>query len=219
MADFLSQLSSLADKGTIEQRCAALLVMGALKVQAAPAARSAAAALEDSNPLVRDFAFRYFEEVGPKDSLSRFLKFLGDADKETQERTVRLLIKGGPTVVPALVKSAPAASRLWQLNAARVLCAQGGKAALKALLQMLEAGTDEFNKAVCDLLTPVIREMEVGEQELFYREVEEFAGRLDVKQQRPAVVSAMRILGQLGRPQARRWLFKFVSPEQPAVVR
>jgi HEAT repeat protein len=219
MADLLSQLSSLAGKGTIEQRCAALLVMGALKVQAAPAAKTAAAALEDPNPLVKDFAFRYFEEAAPKDSLSSFLKFLGDADKETQERAVRLLIKCGPAVVPALVKSAPAASRLWQLNAARVLCAQRGKAALKALLQILEGGSDEFNKAVCDLLTPIVRQMEVGEQELFYREVEEFAARLDVKQQRPAVVSVMRILGQLGRPQARRWLFKFIAPEQPPVVR
>lgn len=219
MADLLSQLVSLAGNGNVEQRCAALLVMGTLKIQSGPAATSAAAALEDPNPLVKDFAFRYFEEAPPKDSLSRFLKFLDQGDKETQERTVRLLIKAGPAVVPPLVTGAAAASRLWQLNAARVLCAHRGKAALKALLQMLGAGSDEFNKAICDLLTPAVREMEAGEQELFYREVEEFAAGLDVKQQRPAVVSAMRILGQLGRPQARRWLFKFIAPQQAAVVR
>jgi HEAT repeat protein len=219
MADLVSQLVSLADNGNVEQRCAALLVMGALKLHGAPAAKAAAAALEDANPLVKDFAFRYFEDSAPKDSLSRFLKFLDDGDKELQERTVRLLAKAGAVVVPPLVKSAPAASRVWQLNAARVLCAQRGKTALKALLQMLEGGSDEFNKAICDLLTPVVREMDLGEQELFYREVEDFAAQLDVKQQRPAVVSAMRILGQLGRPQARRWLFKYLAPEQPPVIR
>jgi len=108
---------------------------------------------------------------------------------------------------------------VWQLNAARVLCAVRGKTALKGLLQMLLAGTDEFNKAVCDLMTPAIREMDVKEQRHLGGEVEAFATSLDVKQQRPATVSAMRLLGQLGRPQARRWLFKFISPEHPAVLR
>ena len=219
MADLLALLLSLVENGNVEQRCAALLVLGALKIQSAPAGKSAAAALDDANPLVKDFAFRYFEETGPKDFLSRFVRFLDDGDKEVQERTVRLLTKAGAAVVQPLVKGAPAASRVWQLNAARVLCAQRGKTALKALLQMLEAGSDEFNKGLCDLLTPVVREMDAAEQEQFYRDVEIFAADLDVKQQRPAMVSAMRILGQLGRPQARRWLFKFIGPEQPAVLR
>ena len=219
MADLLPQLLSLIDNGTVEQRCAALLVIGALKVQSAPALKSAAAALDDANPLVKDFAFRYFEETGAKDSLSKFLKFLDDGDKELQDRAVRLLTKAGAAVVQPVVKSAPAASRVWQLNAARVLCAQRGKMALKALLQMLAAGNDEFNKALCDLLMPVVREMDAAEQEHFYGEVEAFAAQLDVKQQRPAAVSAMRILGQLGRAQSRRWLFKFVGAEQPAVLR
>jgi HEAT repeat protein len=219
MADLPSQLLSLVKNGTVEQRCAALLVMGALKLQSAAAAKSGAAALDDSNPLVRDFAFRYFEETAPKDSLSRFLKFLDDGDKEVQERTVRLLTKAGAAAVQPLVKGAPAASRVWQLNAARVLCAQRDKTALTALLHMLGGGSDDFNKALCDLLTPVVREMSAEEQEQFYREVEAFAGELDARQQRPAVVSAMRILGQLGRAQSRRWLFKFLAAEQPPVLR
>jgi HEAT repeat protein len=219
MADLLSQLLNLIDKGTVEQRCAALLVLGALKLQSAPAAKSAAAALDHANPVVKDFAFRYFEETEPKDSATWFLKFLDDGDRDIQERTVRLLTKTGAAAVQPLVKAAPAASRLWQLNAARVLCAARSKAALKGLLQLLEAGNDEFNKSVCDLLTPVVREMDAREQEQFYGDVADFAAELDIKQQRPAVVSAMRLLGQLGRAPARRWLFKFVGPEQPTVVR
>jgi hypothetical protein len=100
-----------------------------------------------------------------------------------------------------------------------VLCAQRDKTALTALLHMLGGGSDDFNKALCDLLTPVVREMSAEEQEQFYREVEAFAGELDARQQRPAVVSAMRILGQLGRAQSRRWLFKFLAAEQPPVLR
>ena len=41
-----------------------------------------------------------------------------------------------------------------------MLAAVRGKAAMKGLLQMLVAGTDETNKVICDLMTPALREME-----------------------------------------------------------
>jgi hypothetical protein len=100
-----------------------------------------------------------------------------------------------------------------------VLAAVRGKAALKGLLQLLIAGTDETNKVICDLMTPALREMDAKDLDVLYTEVEEFAAKLDVKQQRPAAVSSMRLLGQLGRPQARRWLFKFISAEHHPAVR
>ena len=65
---------------------------------------------------------------------------------------------------------------------------------------MLGTGTDEFNKAVCDLLVPVLREMDAAQQEQFYAEAEVFAARLDPKSQRAALVAALRIIGQLARP-------------------
>jgi HEAT repeat protein len=219
MPDLLPQVLSLAENGNVEQRCAALLVLGSLKVQSAPVAKAAAAALDDINPLVRDFGFRYFEEAGGKEGLPRLLRALEDEDNEIRERAVRLLQRAGAAVVPLLAKSVPAASRTWQLNAARVLCAQRSKSALKVLLEMLGTGTDEFNKAVCDLLVPVLREMDAAQQEQFYAEAEVFAARLDPKSQRAALVAALRIIGQLARPQARRWLLKFIGPEQPLVVR
>lgn len=97
-----------------------------------------------------------------------------------------------------------------------------GKTALEGLLQLLAAGTDETNKAVCDLLTPALREMDAKDIAAFYDQVEAFAAKLaklDVKQQRPALVSSQRLLGQLGKPQARRWLIKFVGAEHHAALR
>jgi HEAT repeat protein len=125
----------------------------------------------------------------------------------------------GQAAVGALLQGLASASRMWQLNAARVLSAVRGKAALKGLLQMLGSGTDESNKTICDLLTPALREMSAKEQESFYDDLEAFAAKLDVKQQRPAIVSSMRLFGQLGRPQARRWLFKFIGSDHHAAVR
>jgi HEAT repeat protein len=68
-------------------------------------------------------------------------------------------------------------------------------------------------------MTPALRDMDAKELDALYDEVESFAANLDAKEQRPAIVSAMRLLGQLGWPAARRWLFKFVGAEQHPAVR
>lgn len=219
MDNTLRQLLTLIEKGTVEQRCAALLVAGALKLDSAAMMKTIAAVLQQPNPILKDYVLRYCEEVKPKDAVPLWVQLLGDNDKDTQERAVRLLIAAGQSATQPLLQRASGASRPWQLNAARVLCAVRGKTALKGLLELLRSGGDEFNKSVCDLMPPVVREMASAEVEAFYKEVEAFAASLDAKQQRPALISALRLLGQLGLPQARRWLFKFVGAEQPATVR
>jgi HEAT repeat protein len=219
MDNTLQEILTLVEKGTIEQRCAALLVLGALKSNSAAVVKLVGTILEHPNPVLKDFALRYFEEVQPKNNIAQLLKMLDDPDKEMQERAVRSLISAGQSSVQPLLQGVAGASRACQLNAGRVLCAVRGKAAMKGLLQMLAGGTDETNKVICDLMTPAVREMDAKEQDALYDEVESFSAKLDVKQQRPAVVSAMRLLGQLGRPQARRWLFKFVGAEHHPAVR
>src|SRR5207253_9274147 len=141
------------------------------------------------NAVIKDFALRYFEEDRPKTAVSLLLKYLDDPDKDIQERVVRLLVSAGQTAVQPLLQGAIAASRAWQLNAVRVLCAARGKSAFKGLLQMLLSGTDEFNKSVCDLMTPMMRELDSKDQDQLHDDVEAFATSLDVKQQRPAAVS------------------------------
>ncbi|HKF95181.1 MAG TPA: HEAT repeat domain-containing protein, partial [Gammaproteobacteria bacterium] len=134
---------NLAEKGNIEQRCAALLVLGALKISNAATTKLVATMLDSANPVLKDYALRYFEEVQPKNNTTQLLKMLDDSDKDMQERAVRSLSGVGPTVVPLLLQQSKDATRVWQLNAARVLAAVRGKAALKGLLQMLSAGTDD----------------------------------------------------------------------------
>lgn len=219
MDNTLQEILTLIEKGTVEQRCAALLVLGALKVSSAAVVKTVGALLNGPNPVLKDYALRYFEEVQPKSNIAQLVKMLDDGDKEIQDRAVRSLSGAGQAALEPLLKGLANGSRVWQLNAARVLCQVRGKTALKGLLQLLASGTDESNRIVCDLMTPVLREMDTKEQESFYGDVETFASRLDSKEQRPAAVSAMRLLGQLGRPQARRWLFKFIGAEQQPAVR
>lgn len=219
MDNTLQDLLTLVEKGNVEQRCAGLLVLGALKISNAATTKLVGGLLDGANPVLKDYALRYFEEVQPKNNTAQLLKMLDDGDREIQERAVRSLTATGQAAVPAIVQAAKDASRVWQMNGARVLAAVRGKAALKGLLQMLIAGTDETNKTICDLLTPALREMDAKELDGFYDEVEAFAAKLDVKQQRPATVSAMRLLGQLGKAQARRWLIKYIGAEQHAAVR
>jgi len=219
MDDTLQDILTLVEKGTIEQRCAALLVLGGLKANSAAVVKLVGTMLDQPNPVLKDYALRYFEEVQPKNNTAQLLKMLDDPDKEIQERAVRSLSASGQAAVVSVAQGLAGASRTWQLNAARVLCHVRGKAAMKGLLQLLASGTDDTNRVICDLLTPALREMDVKEQDSLYDEVEAFSAKLDVKQQRPAVVSAMRLLGQLGRPPARRWLFKFIGADQHPTVR
>lgn len=219
MDNTLQDLLTLVEKGSVEQRCAALLVLGALKISNVATAKLVGSLLDSANPVLKDYALRYFEEVQPKNNPAQLLKMLDDGDKEMQERAVRSLTGVGQAAVPLLIQGSKEANRVWQMNAARVLAAVRGKAALKGLLQMLSGGTDDTNKVICDLMTPALREMESKELDGFYDEVEAFAAKLDVKQQRPAAVSTMRLLGQLGRPQARRWLFKYIGADQHPAVR
>jgi len=219
MPDVLNQLITLIETAGIEQRCAGLLVAGALKIETPQLLKAVNGALAEPNPILKDYALRYLEEAQPKNGAALLPKYLDDPDKDVQDRAVRLLSSAGQAVVQLLADGSPAPSRVWQLNAARVLAAVRGRKAIKALLQMLLSGSDEFNKSVCDLMTPILRELNGKEQDQLYEELEAFAAGLDVKQQRPAAVSAMRLIGQLGRPQSRRWLLKFVGPEFPGVVR
>jgi HEAT repeat protein len=219
MDALLEKILALVEKGSVEQRCAALLVLAALKIDNAAAVKTVGTLLDSPNPVLRDYALRYFEAVPSSKMIARLLEMLGDPDKELQERAIRSLIHAGQAAVQPLAQGMAGATRSWQLNAARALAAMRGKAAMKALLQLLADGTEESNRLVCDLITPALREMDAKEQDAFYEEVEAFAAELDEKAQRPAVVSAMRLFGQLGRPQARRWLFKFIGAEHHPSVR
>jgi len=215
----LQEIVTLIENGTIEQRCAALVVLGALKANNAAVVKLVGTLLDQPNPMLKDYALRYFEEVQPKNNIPQLLRMLDDADKEMQERAVRSLSGAGQAAVQPLLQDLAGASRVWQLNAARVLCQVRGKAAMKGLLQLLASGTDESNRLICDLMTPALRDMQAKELDALYEDVESFAAKLDVKEQRPAIVSAMRLLGQLGRAPARRWLFRFVGTDQHPAVR
>lgn len=219
MDKVLNKILGLAEKGTVEQRCASLLVMGALKLQSLEITKTVGTMLDHANPIIKDYALRYFEQVQAKAGTPLFLKLLDDPDRDVQERAVRLLTQAGAAVVDPLAKNSARASRAWQINAARILCAVQGSSARQALLQMLQAGSDDFNKSICDLMTPALREMDTKEQALFYDELQAYAKKLDETQQRPALVSVVRLLGQLGRADARRWLFRFIGPEHLPVLR
>ena len=215
----LQEIVTLIENGTIEQRCAALVVLGGLKANNAALVKLVGTLLDQPNPMLKDYALRYFEEVQPKNNIPQLLRMLDDADKEMQERAVRSLSGAGQAAVQPLLQDLAGASRVWQLNAARVLCQVRGKAAMKGLLQLLASGTDESNRLICDLMTPALRDMQAKELDALYEDVESFAAKLDVKEQRPAIVSAMRLLGQLGRAPARRWLFRFAGADQHPAVR
>lgn len=215
----LNDLLRLVREGTVERRCAALLVLGALQRQDDSVVEKAGELLAQPNPVLKDYALRYFEDARPKASLSVFPPLLDDPDKDIQERAIRLLAAFGAAAVRPVLQGALDGSRARQINSARILNAIRGQAAWKALFQILKHGDVECNRTVCDLLIPTLRELTEKEHEILYTECEAFAESLDEHAQRPAVISAIRILGHIGRPQSRQWLFRFVSAEHHPSLR
>ena len=120
MEKVLAELIALAVEGNVEQRCASLIVMGALKLQNSEVAKTVSAMMDEPNPVLKDYAMRYFEQAQGKQSVVIFTKHLDDSDKEIQERAIRALTKAGDLTVEPILKRIAAASRTWQINAVRV---------------------------------------------------------------------------------------------------
>ncbi|MGH9425045.1 MAG: HEAT repeat domain-containing protein, partial [Terriglobia bacterium] len=80
-------------------------------------------------------------------------------------------------------------------------------------------GDTEVNKTICDLVATTLRELEEKEQEVLYGEIDALAMTLNPQEHRIATISALRLLGTLGRPQARKWLIGFIGSEQHHNVR
>jgi HEAT repeat protein len=136
MDNTLQNILTLIDKGTIEQRCAALLVLGALKINNAATSKLIGTILDSPNPVLKDYALRYFEEVQPKSNTAQLLKMLDDGDRDIQERAVKSLIGVGQAAVQPLLQGAKDASRnlAVKLSAgARRGARQGGAEGLAAI--------------------------------------------------------------------------------------
>lgn len=215
----LQNLLTLARDGGIERRSAALLVVGALKLDDEPVLDVVRVALENGNIILKDYALRYCEEVRPKACVSWLLPLLQDSEKEMAERAVRLLSSLGQVVVRPLMQQAKTANRAWYLRAAQVLGAVRGEAAWQGLLQLLLGGDTEVNKTICDLVATTVRDLDEKEQGILSDEIEAFAITLNPHEQRVATISAIRLLGTLGRPQARKWLIGFVGGEHHHTLR
>jgi HEAT repeat protein len=215
----LQNLLALAREGNVERRSAALLVLGALKLDDDAVLEAVGAALENGNIILKDYALRYCEEVRPKACIPRLLPLLQDNEKGTVERAVRLLSNFGQPVVRPLLQQAKGANRAWHLQAAQVLCAVRGKAAWQGLLQLLVLDDIEVNRTICDLVATAVRDLDEKEQDVLYGEVDTFATALGPQQHRAATISAIRLLGTLGRPQARKWLIGFIGSDQHHSVR
>src|SRR5581483_3895353 len=142
----LQRLVTLAREGNTEHRCAALLVLSALKLDEAKVVEAVNAALAHPNALLKGYALRYVEEVRPKASLPSLLPLLESPEKETSDHAVRLVVKLGQTAIRPLVQHIKGASRPWLINAARALCAIRGKAAWQGVMQVLLRGDPEVNK-------------------------------------------------------------------------
>lgn len=213
----LKALVGLIGGVDVETRCAALLVLSHLQAADEPIVAAVGAALGGNNAVVRDFAIGYIEQVRPRHGLPYLLPFLDNEDEALRQRAVAILARYGQHAITAAKKLRPDAPQR-RLDAIIDLCARVRTGAAFDLLFALLAGEDAgANRTACDaLLAALPTADEPARRELFTR-TEALASH--PKAQRGALLAAARLFGALGKPPARRHLFRLLDPRQPHAVR
>ena len=90
MDNILERLLTLVEKGTVEHRCAGLLVLGALKLENARVVKTVTAVLAQPNPVLKDFALRYFEEMTMEEVAERMEVSLSTAKRLMSRSTTEV---------------------------------------------------------------------------------------------------------------------------------
>jgi hypothetical protein len=213
----LKGLLRLLDGADVEARCAALLVLTRLAVDADRVVRAVGRLLGGKNVVVRDFAVGYFEGVRPKEGIGHLLPLLDVEDDALRQRVVAVLAHyGNAAIAPAKRLLAEPPRR--RLNAIIDLCGRVRSApALDILFELMSSEDLDTNRAACDAVVATVATLdERARGDLFARAERLIAG---AKGQRTPLVAAAKLLGALGQARARKRLFPLLAAREPQVVR
>jgi HEAT repeat protein len=212
----LRGLVELVERGNAEARCAALVVLTQLEIDAERVARAVAGAVASANVLVRDFALGYLERVRPPQTIAAVTPLLDAEEEPVRRRAVALLVPHGAAAINATRKLLAGAPRR-RLAAIVELCAQvRSTAALDALFDLMASDDFDTNRAACDALLAVVPDLADRERADLFRRAEALAA--GAKGHRTRLVAAAKLLGALADPKARKTLFAMLHEREPLVV-
>lgn len=213
----LKAVVSFVGAPDVELRCAALLVLAQLGSDDDAVVAGVRGALRGANVVVRDFALNYLERVRPKAALDDLLALLDSEDDAVRQRVTEILAAYGAAAVSAARKLLKEAPRR-RVNAIANLCGRvRSAAAFDVLFQLMAGGDFETNRLVGDLIEAALRDLSDAERKAFYGRVERFAD--DVREDRVALVSSLKLFGALGEPRCRKRLLPFLGKTHPHAVR
>jgi hypothetical protein len=205
-------------RGTdVEARCAALVALTHLGVDASPVAAAVVDASKSANILVRDFALAYFERVKVADAIEATLPLLDADDDAVRRRAVAILAPHGAAAVSAARRALKDAPRR-RLHAIIELCAEvRSSAALDTLFELITVDDFDTSRAACDALVAQMAGLNEKERADLMRRSEALAA--GAKGHRTHLVAAAKLFGALADAKARKPLFAMLGPREPAVVR
>jgi HEAT repeat protein len=213
----LKGLVNLLEKGDVEARCAALVVLTRLGSAEDRVAGAAAAAVANPNVLLRDFALGYFEQVKSPRTVDAVLPLLDAEDEPVRKRAVAILAPHGAAAVGAARRAIKNAPRR-RLNAIiDLFAAVRSGAALDGLFELIATDDLDTSRSACDALTAQIATVSDKERADLFRRAEALAA--GAKGHRTHMVAAAKLFGALADAKARKPLFAMLGPREPQVVR
>ncbi len=206
-------LAMLGDD-SLEKRMAAAIVLGELGERDAPVVDGLAGLLDSGAPPLQRHALDALGRVGGRKALPKVFPLLCARDEEVRAAALRAIASFGDSVIPAVQARLEIAEPAERRALEDVLARLGGKEALAAILEALDAEDPEAAKAATLAIRRRIREADPKDRRGYLPQVERFLDR-DRTQKSPATtVAALRILGYLEDERAISTLLEYASADK-----
>ena len=207
-----------------ERRMAAAIVLGELRPKGAAVVQALGRVIADDGPALQRHALDALRSIGVTKGALRWLwPLLESRDAAVREAASAAIASVGDSVVEDVKARLAQAEGDARRALESILSRLGGKEAFDALLDALEAGDEESNRATALELRAHVKRADAATRRSYRTRLERFLKRLagaDAARSASATAAAVKVLGFLEDPRTAPTLLALARDEtRPASVR
>ncbi len=201
----VDQIVKMLEDAAPERRMAAAIVLGELKAKGPAVVKGLARVLAEDGPVLQRHALDALTRIGAKPALESVWPLLASRDEDVRSAAAEAIASIGEAVVPDVRARLSTAEGAERRALESILSRLGGKEAFDALLDALEEGDDESNRATALELRRHVKDADAATRRGYRGRLEKFIAKLLKKQdgaRESALAAAVKVLGFLEDPKA-----------------
>ncbi|MEC7521058.1 MAG: HEAT repeat domain-containing protein [Myxococcota bacterium] len=219
----IDRIVSMLEHEAPERRMAAAIVLGELKPKGAAVVKALGRVIADDGPTLQRHALDALRAIGvTKTALPSLWPLLASRDAGVREAATDAIASVGDAVVKDVKARLTEAEGDERRALESILSRLGGKEAFDALLDALEEGDDESNRATALELRAHVKQANAATRRSYRGRLEKFLKKLAPQEAPPvsAMAAAVKVLGYLEDAKTAPTLLALArDPKQPAAVR